>query len=428
MNGKRILRTCAPLVAIALTAAACGSSGGSKSDSGSKSSSTTTAESAMSKTSTVASQTGAATLRAGLTTLLTEHVYLASQATGAALRGDTAGFDAAAAALNGESDSNTADLTAAITSAYGEEVGTAFDGLWRSEKHIPQFVAYTQAAAKGDEAGKQAAVAELTAYAETVGETLHSVNENLPADAVTEDITMHATTLLAVIDAQKAGDETAVYTALEDAFTHMSGTAKVLAVATAQKFPEKFDGDAASPAAELRAGLTALLEAHVWLAGDATGAALGGRQSQFDAAATALNGPTDSNTSSLVDAVGSVYGDEVKTAFDGLWRSEKHIPAFVAYTQAIAKGDEAAEQAAVADLTGYAKTFGETLNSVNENLPTDAVSQGITMHATTLIAAIDAQKAGSAEAVQLLREAVHHMEGTADVLAAATVQQYPEKF
>jgi hypothetical protein len=426
MHRKALIRTAVPVVALALTAAACGSSGGSKSsDAGSKTSTTTMGQA---QTTAVASQTGAATLRAKLTSLLDEHVYLASKATGAALRGDMTGFNEWAGALNGPADSNSADLTAAVTSAYGKDVGTAFDGLWRSEDHIPQFVAYTQAAAKDDAAGKQAAIDKLTAYAKTFGDTLHSVNSDLPADAVTEDITMHATTLIAVIDAQKAGDSAGVYKALEAAYTHMNGTAKVLAVATAQKFPEKFDGDAASPAAELRAGLTSLLEAHVWIASDATGAALAGRMDEFNAAAAALNGPTGSNTSELVDAVGSVYGPDVKTAFDGLWRSENHIPQFVAYTQATAKGDAAGQQAAVDKLTAYAKTFGDTLNSVNSDLPADAVAQDITMHATTLIAVINAQKAGTPDVPMLTRAAVAHMEGTADVLAAATVKKYSDKF
>ena len=427
MHRKALIRTAVPLVALALTAAACGSSSGSKSSDAGKKTSTTTMGEAQT-TAAVASQTGAATLRAKLTSLLDEHVYLASKATGAALRGDMTGFNEWAGALNGPADSNTADLTAAVTSAYGKDVGTAFDGLWRSEDHIPQFVAYTQATAKGDAAGQQAAVDKLTAYAKTFGDTLHSVNSNLPADAVTQDITMHATTLIAVINAQKAGDGAAVYKALEEAYTHMNGTAKVLAVATAQKFPEKFDGDAASPAAELRAGLTSLLEAHVWIASDATGAALAGRQADYEAAAAALNGPTDSNTSELVDAVGSIYGPDVKTAFDGLWRSENHIPQFVAYTQATAKGDAAGQQAAVDKLTAYAKTFGDTLNQVNSNLPADAVAQDITMHATTLIAVINAQKAGTPDVPKLTRAAVAHMEGTADVLAAATVKKYSDKF
>ena len=167
----------------------------------------------------------------------------------------------------------------------------------------------------------------------------------------------------------------------------------------------------------------------MFLAASATGGALGGRQPQFDAAAAALNGPTNSNTASLVDAVGSVYGDDVQTAFDGLWRSEGHIPAFVAYTQAIAAGDTAAAEQAVADLTAYATTFGTTLNSVNSNLPASDVEANITEHATTLIAVIDAQKAGDAvETARLLREAVAHMSMTADVLADATVMKFPNTF
>jgi len=237
MHRKALIRTAVPLVALALTAAACGSSSGSKSsDAGKKTSTTTMGEA---QTTAVASQTGAATLRAKLTSLLDEHVYLASKATGAALRGDMTGFNEWAGALNGPADSNTADLTAAVTSAYGKDVGTAFDGLWRSEDHIPQFVAYTQATAKGDAAGQQAAVDKLTAYAKTFGDTLNSVNSNLPADAVAQDITMHATTLIAVIDAQKAGTPD-VPKLTRAAVAHMEGTADVLAAATVKKYSDKF--------------------------------------------------------------------------------------------------------------------------------------------------------------------------------------------
>ena len=237
MNRKTILRTVAPMLALALAATACSS------DDPASSTAATTCPSSSSAGSggsaTLASQTGASTLRAGLTGLLSEHVYLAALATGAALRGDNAQFDAYAGALNGPTDSNTADLTAAITSAYGEEVGTAFDGLWRSEGHIPAFVAYTKAVAANDTAGADKAVADLTAYAKTVGTTLNSVNSNLPAAAVEEAITHHATTLIAVIDAQKAGDQTAVYTNLRTAYAHMNDLAESLAVATAIEFPEQ---------------------------------------------------------------------------------------------------------------------------------------------------------------------------------------------
>ncbi|MEY2474932.1 MAG: hypothetical protein QOG87_247 [Actinomycetota bacterium] len=425
MKRKAMIRLAAPLLVVALLGAACGSDD----DGGTTASGSDTTSGSQTEPAVATSTTGASELRAGLSGLLTEHVYLAALATGAALRGDAKGFEANAAALNGPTNSNTADLTKAIGSAYGDDVGKAFDGLWRSNGHIPAFVAYTQAVAKEDAAGKQKAVADLTAYATTVGTTLNSVNENLPADAVTKMITSHATTLITVIDAQKAGDQPKVYSSLRAAYHHMDEMATVLASATAKKFPLKFTGDAESPAAGLRAGMTSLLREHVFLAASATGAALGGRMPQFEAAAAALNGPSNSNTADIVAAVTSVYGDEVGKAFDGLWRSNGHIPAVVTYTQALAKNDKAGADKAVADLLAYAKTFGTTMNSVNENLPADAVTKAIEMHATTLKAVIDAQKAGDpTKTATLLREAVHHMSGTADVLAEATVKKFPEKF
>ena len=373
--------------------------------------------------------TGAATLRAGLTDLLSEHVYLAALATGAALRGDTAGFEQFAAVLNGPTNSNSADLVAAIGSAYGPEVGKAFDGLWRSDKHIPQFVAYTQATAKGDKAGQDAAVTQLKAYAKEFGTTLNSVNDKLPADVVEGAIVQHATELIAVINAQKAGDQPAVYSALRTAYGHMAHTAEALAGGTVAKFPDTFDGAVDSKAAALRSGLNLLLREHVWLAGSATGAALGGRMPQFEAVAAALNGPANSNSADIVAAVGSVYGPEIGKAFDGLWRSDKHIPQFVAYTQAAAKGDQAGKDAAVAQLKAYAKEFGTTLNSVNDKLPADAVESAIVEHATTLLAVIDAQAAKDpAKAATALRSAVSHMSMTGKAIAGATVARFPEKF
>ncbi len=371
----------------------------------------------------------AADLRSGLTGLLTEHVYLAALATGSALRGDEDGFNAYAAALNGPSDSNTSELVDAITSIYGEETGTAFDGLWRSEGHIPAFVAYTQAIAADDTAGAEKAVGDLLGYAKTFGETMNTVNENLPAGAVEEGVKHHVTTLKTVVDAQKAKDPEQVYSSLRLAYKHMSEFATTLTDATAKKFPDVVEGDATSPAAGLQATLTSLLREHVLIASSATGAALRGDMPSFNAAATALNGPSNSNTASIVTAIGSVYGGDVQTAFDGLWRSEGHIPGFVAYTQAVAKDDDAGKQKAVADLTAYAKTFGETMNSVNENLPADVVEEAITSHATTLIAVVDAQKAEDRTAeASALREAVHHMSDTAKALTGGTVAKFPERF
>ena len=230
MRRRPLIKLAGVLLALALVGVACG---GDDDKSNNASGDTQEAQA-------ISTTTGASTLRAGLTDLLTEHVYLAALSTGAALRGDTKGFEAYASALNGPTNSNTADLTAAVTSAYGAETGKAFDGLWRSNGHIPAVVAYTQAVAANNKAGADKAVADLLAYAKTFGTTMNSVNPNLPAADVEEAIKSHATTLKAVIDAQQAGDATNVATSLREAVHHMSGTADVLAEATVKQVPDKF--------------------------------------------------------------------------------------------------------------------------------------------------------------------------------------------
>lgn len=175
-----------------------------------------------------------------------------------------------------------------------------------------------------------------------------------------------------------------------------------------------------SSAAELRAGLTALLQEHVYLAGIATGTALSGGDLGPPAAAL------DQNSMGLADAIGSVYGAAAGESFLALWR--KHIQFFVDYTKATATGDAAAKAAAVADLDGYGADFGAFLESANPNLPKEAVAEELKPHVATLLAAIDAQAIKDPSQYEKLRMAAEHMPMTAKVLAAGIATQFPKKF
>ena len=170
----------------------------------------------------------AADLRATLEVELQEHVYLAGAATGEALGGRTDAFEAAAAAL----DANSDDIVEAIRAVYGDDAAGAFDPLWR--KHIGFFVDYTTARGAGDQAGADAAIAELTAYADEFGAFLESATDgNLTKDTVAGLVGEHATTLIAAIDAQAAGDASAAYRSLKEAASHMTMIAAPLATAIA---------------------------------------------------------------------------------------------------------------------------------------------------------------------------------------------------
>jgi hypothetical protein len=175
--------------------------------------------------------------------------------------------------------------------------------------------------------------------------------------------------------------------------------------------------------ADLRVGLNAILEEHVYLAAAATGAALGGRQAEFEGAAAAL----DQNSVALSQAIGSVYGPDAEAAFLALWR--KHIGFVVDYTTGVATKDKAKQDRAVNDLLGYAADFGAFLNSANPNLPKDVVAGLVKTHIVTLKDVIDAQATGDPkQAYAKARDAAGHMKMIADPLADGIAKQFPKRF
>jgi hypothetical protein len=359
----------------------------------------------------------AADLRTGLNALLSEHVDLAAAATGHALGGREAPFKAAAGAL----DANSVDLSKAIGSVYGADAEQAFLPLWR--KHIGFVVDYTVGLASKDKPKQDKAVSELIGYTEDFGAFLSSANPNLPKEAVAGLVKGHILSLKEVIDAQAAGDFPKAYMSARKAYGHMHMIGDPLAGAIAKQFPDTFMGMADSPASSLRSTLNLALREHVILAAMATGSALGGRDGEFKAAATAL----DANSVDISKAIGSVYGKDAEAAFLPLWR--KHIGFVVDYTVGLATKDKAKQDKAVNDLVGYTEDFGAFLSSANPNLPKATVAELVKGHILTLKDVIDAQAAKDWPKVYMsLRSAAAHMAMIADPLANAIAKQFPQKF
>ena len=180
---------------------------------------------------------------------------------------------------------------------------------------------------------------------------------------------------------------------------------------------------ASTSAAELKATLNTLLQEHVYLASAATGAALGGRQAEFQAAAGALDG----NSQDIAKAIGSVYGQDAGTAFLGLWR--RHIGFVVDYTTGLATKDQAKQTQAVNALIGYTQEFATFLAGANPNLPKDAVAALVKTHILTLKDVIDAQESMDPQKTWMaLRMAGMHMSMIANPLADAIVKQFPGRF
>ncbi|MGH2726332.1 MAG: copper amine oxidase N-terminal domain-containing protein, partial [Actinomycetota bacterium] len=180
---KRVIAGIAVAATLSLVAAACGDK----------------AETAKRTTPRSASD-AASTLLVTLDAGLREHVYLAALATENALGGRTAGFEAAAAAL----DENSVALSKAIGSVFGADAETAFLPLWRS--HIGFVVDYTSNF--GNKAKQDKAVADLLGYTETFGAFLNGAMPAIPKAAAADLVKTHILTLKDVIDAQQAKDYT----------------------------------------------------------------------------------------------------------------------------------------------------------------------------------------------------------------------------
>ena len=363
---------------------------------------------------------GAAKLRQTLTAALQEHEYLAGIAVAQAVitkKTDSPEFTAAAAAL----DKNSVALSEAIASIYGKGAGDAFLPLWR--KHIGFFVDYTLGKLTNDAAKAAKAKTDLDGYRSDFGAFLASANPNLTKEAVAEALVPHVTATFDAIDGVVAGDGTG-FEKLRVAAGHMPMLADTLAGAIAKQYPAKFSGDADSAASGLLATLTAALQEHEYLAGIAVDMAAitkDPNSATFKAAADAL----DKNSVALAEAVNSLYPG-TKDVFLASWR--KHIGFFVDYTLGKLTNDAAKANKAKADLDGYRADFGALLNSVNPNLPKDAVAEALIPHVTATFAAIDAVVAGDGTGFEKLRIAAGHMPMLAATLAGAIAQQFPDKF
>jgi hypothetical protein len=180
---------------------------------------------------------------------------------------------------------------------------------------------------------------------------------------------------------------------------------------------------AMSKAADLRAALDVLLTEHLTLSAAATGAALGGRQSEFQAAAVAL----DRNSIAVSKAIGSIYGLEVEKTFLELWR--EHIDLLVDYTIAVGTNDAVAQEDAVSSMSEYAADFANFLSTANPDLPRAAVTDLLRTHVVTLKAVVDAQAANDHGAAYTAQHVAHdHMGAVAAALAETIVRQYPQNF
>jgi hypothetical protein len=161
-------------------------------------------------------------LQSTLGELLGEHLQLAVDAMGAALRGGPE-FKADAAQVNAD----TEQLASAFGVLFGPQSATRFESVWGD--HVDALISYSGAVATKDQKGKDQALAQLHAFEQHLSAFLStSTQGRLKAPALSDMLHMHDRDLVGQLDAYARGDYATAYRMTYDAYQHMFAVAEAL--------------------------------------------------------------------------------------------------------------------------------------------------------------------------------------------------------
>ncbi|HTE69918.1 MAG TPA: hypothetical protein VK942_14350 [Actinomycetes bacterium] len=354
-------------------------------------------------------QPGPVELRAQLEQLLGQHAILTVRLTRARLRGDEDLAQSADEALS----KNAAEIAAPIGAVYGAEAAETFEQTWFN--HVTSVFNYARGVADDDAAVMSEARRQLDDYVTDLSEYLgEATHQAIPAEVVAEELRMHVNLLLEQVDAYAAEDYERAFQLERESYAHMFPLGKALAAGIVTGEGGELPADFDNPARELQSQLGMRFGEHAELAVDAMRSGISDYP-DFPVAAATL----DQNTREITAMIESVFGGESARSFQTLWSD--HIDAFVAYTQALAQMDEAAQDAAQDRLTGFNSEFANFLStSTDGRLATAALADAFVMHEEMLLKQINEYAAADyVTAHQVSYEAYQHMFALADQAATA---------
>ncbi|MGH7763239.1 MAG: hypothetical protein ACREOM_02340 [Candidatus Dormibacteraceae bacterium] len=310
------------LTAVALALAACSPSPGSSSTSSS------------SRTSSPAgvinpADTKAADLRTQLDLLLGEQVLLMAKQSAAAVD-----HSDAYAGYTTLLTTNGSDLSEVMLTAFGSTAADQFSQMWSIENGY--LVDYTIGVVTHNQAKANGAMSGLVnGFVPQLAQLITSLTQ-LPLDPITQLLSEQVLEDKVVIESQFALKPTSTYPDLHTAYLQAARLGDALAPRIAQKFPDKFPGNASAPAADRRVALVMLLQENAYVATMATDSIVRGASAEQAAATTALA----ANADSLGTTFSALFGNAGGTQFDALWASRD--AALLSYANA---GDGASKQA-----------------------------------------------------------------------------------
>jgi hypothetical protein len=351
----------------------------------------------------------AADFRTRLDLLLGEHVMAIAKESSAAGRTDEYTSYLHLLTANGN------DLTELVRSALGDTAASNFDQIWRDQNDY--WVNYTIAlVTHNQDKATQMMVNLMLGHVRDF--SLFFVDAVSPAPSTAVDMQEQVIEMKAMIDDQIAQNYPKMYADLRKAYAHASLIGDDLAPAITKKFPDKFPGNASSPAADLRASLDSQLQEHQYLATMATGATTAGRTAERAAAATALA----DNGHAQGALFNGLFGASTGTRLGHIWDAMN--AAMIAYASA---STSASKQTALSQLND---TFVTQISSfVQDSTGLTASRPPIAAQVEAAITVIDDQKSKAwARLGPDDRSAEAAMEAVADLITSAIITRLPARF
>ena len=252
--------------------------------------------------------TPAADLRVQLDLLLGEQVMIVAKESAAAV--DHSDQYAAYTALL---TTNSIDLADVLRRAYGNTAAAQFTHAWTIQNGY--FVDYAIGVVTHNDAKANGAMSGLTnGYVPQFSQLISGMSK-LPLDSVTQLTTQQVLEDKALIDDIFAQKHASFYADLHRAYAQTARLGDALAEQIAQGFPDKFPGDPAAHAVDVRVSFNVLLQEHSYLATLATDATVAGRTQESTAASSALG----ANAEMLRSLFASVMGNDAGVRFIESW-------------------------------------------------------------------------------------------------------------
>jgi hypothetical protein len=305
---------------------------------------------------------------------------------------------------------NAGALAQSVGVTYEAADAGRFQALWRG--YSDELAAYAEAAATGNSTAAQEARSALLDHCDEWGAWLAGASGGrVEAGQATENAQARVEQLMEQVDAYAERDYEQAYKLEREAYQSTYGAGTTLASAG---LTPKEAADLAKAPENLRSAFAMLLGEHMELLVDAQRATFAGSP-EFEAAA----GQVNANTATLAKAMSGIVGPEKAAEFQSAWAN--HVEGLMAYTAAVAGGDETAKAVAKENLDGFAERLALYFSEVVRNpLATDPLTDAITSHDEHLINQVDAYAAKDyARAQQVQDDGYQQMVGVANVLVDA---------